>query len=35
MKSIAQRLASCGLEMHPEKSKVVYCKDSNRVDTHP
>jgi group II intron reverse transcriptase/maturase len=30
MRSIAQRLAECGLEMHPQKSKIVYCKDSNR-----
>jgi hypothetical protein len=29
MRSIALRLAECGLTMHPEKSKVVYCKDSN------
>ena len=25
-----QRFRECGLEMHPEKSKIVYCKDSNR-----
>ena len=34
MQSIADRLASCGLVMHPEKSRVVYCKDSNRVETY-
>lgn len=34
MQAIAARLADCGLTMHPEKSKVVYCKDSNRVQTH-
>lgn len=22
--------AQCGLELHPEKTKIVYCKDSNR-----
>jgi len=27
MRSIASRLAECGLTMHPEKSKIVYCKD--------
>ena len=27
---IAQRLVECGLELHPEKSQVVYCKDVNR-----
>ena len=28
--AIDQRLKACKLEMHPEKSGVVYCKDSNR-----
>jgi RNA-directed DNA polymerase len=27
---ISRRLAQCGLEMHPEKTRIVYCKDSNR-----
>lgn len=35
MRSIASRLAECGLTMHPEKSKIVYCKDSNRTENHP
>jgi group II intron reverse transcriptase/maturase len=35
MRSIASRLAACGLTMHPEKSKIVYCKDSNRTAAHP
>jgi RNA-directed DNA polymerase len=35
MRSIASRLADCGLTMHPDKSKVVYCKDSNRNEQHP
>jgi group II intron reverse transcriptase/maturase len=35
MQSIADRLAQCGLVMHPEKSRIVYCKDSNRVEAHP
>lgn len=35
MRSIALRLAECGLTMHPEKPKVVYCKDSNRTESHP
>lgn len=25
-----RRFKECGLEIHPEKSKIVYCKDSNR-----
>ncbi len=27
---IARRLKALGLELHPEKTKVVYCKDANR-----
>jgi group II intron reverse transcriptase/maturase len=33
--AIAARLEECGLTMHPEKSKIVYCKDSNRTGTYP
>jgi RNA-directed DNA polymerase len=28
--SIASRLAECGLELHPVKTRLVYCKDSSR-----
>jgi len=35
MRSIAERLAECGLTMHPEKSKIVYCQDSNRTKRFP
>ncbi len=28
--AIAKRLAQCKLELHPEKTRIVYCKDSNR-----
>ena len=34
MQAIASRLAECGLTMHPEKSKIVYCKDSNRTKNY-
>ena len=27
---VAERLEALGLELHPEKTKVVYCKDANR-----
>jgi group II intron reverse transcriptase/maturase len=27
---LEQRFAECGLVVHPEKTKVVYCKDTNR-----
>jgi RNA-directed DNA polymerase len=33
MRSIALRLTECGLTMHPEKSKIVYCQDSNRTES--
>jgi len=35
MQSIASRLEECGLTMHPEKSKIVYCKQSRRTGTFP
>jgi RNA-directed DNA polymerase len=35
MRSIALRLGECGLTMHPEKSSIVYCKDSNRTGAYP
>jgi RNA-directed DNA polymerase len=28
------RLAECGLEMHPTKTKIVYCKDSRRKGSY-
>jgi RNA-directed DNA polymerase len=31
---LAARLQECGLEMHPEKTRVVYCKDSRRTRTY-
>jgi len=33
--AIAARLEECGLELHPEKTKIVYCKDDNRRRTYP
>lgn len=27
---LAQRLKECGLELHPDKTKVAYCKDIHR-----
>lgn len=32
---IAARLKDCGLELHPEKTKVVYCKDDDRRRSYP
>lgn len=28
---LARRLKECKLQMHPDKTKIVYCKDSNRT----
>jgi group II intron reverse transcriptase/maturase len=32
---IAKRMEQCGLELHPEKTKIVYCKDANRKEDYP
>lgn len=31
---LAQRLKECGLELHPDKTRIVYCKDLNRREEH-
>jgi RNA-directed DNA polymerase len=33
--ALAIRLQECGLEMHPDKTRIVYCKDSDRREEHP
>ena len=33
--ALEARLAACKLELHPQKTKIVYCKDANRRDNHP
>jgi RNA-directed DNA polymerase len=35
MGTLQTRLAECGLEIHPTKTKIVYCKDSNRKGSCP
>ena len=32
--AIAERLRDCGLELHPEKTTIVYCKDGLRKGKH-
>jgi len=32
---LERRLAECGLELHPSKTKVVYCKDDDRRGRYP
>jgi RNA-directed DNA polymerase len=34
LEAIAERLARCRLELHPVKTRIVYCKDSNRHGSH-
>ncbi len=29
-----QRFKECGLELHPEKTRIVYCQDHRRVENH-
>jgi RNA-directed DNA polymerase len=31
---LAQRLAAVGLELHPDKTRIVYCRDNDRRDDH-
>lgn len=33
--ALKERLQECGLTLHPEKTKVVYCKDDNRNGWYP
>ena len=35
MVAIGERLAKCRLELHPEKTKIVYCKDDRRRGSYP
>jgi RNA-directed DNA polymerase len=32
---IESRFAQCQLELHPQKTKIVYCKDEDRRGSHP
>src|SRR5277367_6947800 len=32
---LQQRFAECKLELHPQKTKIVYCKDDNRQRVFP
>ena len=34
-RAVEERLAACRLEAHPEKTKIVYCRDSNRARDYP
>ena len=32
--ALHERMAEVGLELHPDKTRIVYCKDSNRRGSH-
>jgi len=33
--ALGKRLSECGLELHPKKTKIVYCKDDDRRENYP
>jgi len=33
--ALAKRFADCGLELHPDKTRIVYCKDDDRRGHYP
>jgi RNA-directed DNA polymerase len=35
MAALSARLAECGLQMHPDKTQIVYCRDGSRKERHP
>jgi RNA-directed DNA polymerase len=35
MDALGQRFAQCGLELHPQKTQIVYCKDVDRRGDYP
>ncbi len=34
LRDLNQRMIDCGLELHPEKTKIVYCKDYRRQENY-
>ena len=35
VRKLGERLRECKLELHPEKTKIVYCREVNRQGTYP
>lgn len=35
LKALSARFIECGLELHPKKTVIVYCKDDDRVKDYP
>lgn len=34
LSKLRDRFGECGLELHPEKTKIIYCKDQRRTENH-
>ncbi len=34
-KKLKQRFEECGLALHPDKTKIIYCKDIKRRKQYP
>jgi len=32
--ALGKRMEECGLSLHPDKTRIVYCKDANRKNTY-
>lgn len=35
LKALDERMKSCKLELHPQKTRIVYCKDKDRKEEYP
>src|SRR5271165_3912790 len=35
LERIRERFRACHLELHPDKTRIVYCKDINRTEDNP
>lgn len=34
LKVLTKRFAECGLQLHPDKTRIIYCKDNNRTNNY-
>ena len=35
LSSLRKRFEDCGLELHPDKTRIIYCKDDDRNGEYP
>jgi len=35
LRALAERFEACGLELHPQKTRIVYCRDDDRRQEYP